>query len=284
MSQLNRGITRIQQGVTSLKPAEQKVAQYILEHQVEVLSMSIARLAQESQVSEATIIRMCRALQFKGYQDLKLRISASLNSGTNEKMEYRDISANGSIQEIIHAVSSNNLQSIQDTLSVLDKDEVEKAIVALEKARKVDVYGVGASALIAHDFEQKFQRINRWCQAFSDNHSQLTSASHLTDQDVVLVISYSGETKEIIESIKQAKQNQATVISLTKYGHSTVRSLSDIHLYASSLEQSMRSGAMASRIAQLNVIDIIFTGIASRQYDETVHYLEKTRNALIHRQ
>jgi DNA-binding MurR/RpiR family transcriptional regulator len=284
MSQLNRGITRIQQGVTSLKPAEQKVAQYILEHQVEVLSMSIARLAEESQVSEATIIRMCRALQFKGYQDLKLRISASLNSGTNEKMEYRDISANGSIQEIIHAVSSNNLQSIQDTLSVLDKDEVEKAIVALEKARKVDVYGVGASALIAHDFEQKFQRINRWCQAFSDNHSQLTSASHLTDQDVVLVISYSGETKEIIESIKQAKQNQATVISLTKYGHSTVRSLSDIHLYASSLEQSMRSGAMASRIAQLNVIDIIFTGIASRQYDETVHYLEKTRNALIHRQ
>jgi DNA-binding MurR/RpiR family transcriptional regulator len=284
MSELNRGSTRIQQGVTSLKPAEQRVARYILDHQVEVLNMSIARLAEESKVSEATIIRMCRALHFKGYQDLKLRISASLNSGKNETMEYQDISANGSTQEIIDAVSSNNLQSIQDTLSVLDKDEVEKAIAVLDKARKIDVYGAGASAIIAHDFEQKFQRINRWCQAFSDNHSQLTSASHLTGQDVVLVISYSGETKEIIESIQVAKQNKATIISLTKYGHSTVTSLADIHLYASSLEQSMRSGAMASRIAQLNVIDIIFTGVASKRYDETVYYLEKTRNAVIHRQ
>jgi DNA-binding MurR/RpiR family transcriptional regulator len=284
MSKLNRGITRIQQGVSSLKPAEQKVARYILDHQAEVLNMSIAKLAEESKVSEATIIRMCRALQFKGYQELKLSISASLNSGLNETIKYQDISANGSIQEIIQAVSSNNLQSIQDTLSVLDAEEVEKAIVALDNARKIDVYGAGASAIIALDFEQKFQRINRWCQAFPDNHSQLTSAAHLTDQDVVLVISYSGETKEIIESIKVAKQSQATVISLTKYGQSTVKSLADINLYASSLEQSIRSGAMASRIAQLNVIDIIFTGVASRHYDETVHYLDKTRKGIIHRQ
>jgi DNA-binding MurR/RpiR family transcriptional regulator len=280
MIELNRGITRIQQGVSSLKPAEQRVARYVLEHQAEVLNMSIAALAKESKVSEATIIRMCRALHFKGYQELKLSISASLNSSTSEMIKYQDISANGRIPEIIQAVSSNNLQSIQDTLSVLDVNEVERAIETLDKARKIDVYGTGASAIIALDFEQKFQRINRWCQAYSDNHSQLTSASHLTDQDVVLVISYSGETKEIIESIKIAKQNQATVISLTKYGHSTVKTLANIHLYASSLEQSIRSGAMASRIAQLNVIDIIFTGVASRHYNETVHYLEKTRKII----
>lgn len=280
---MTNGISRIRQGVSSLKPSEKKVAEYILNNPEEVLNMSIASLAKESNVSEATIIRMCRALDFKGYQDLKLIISASINVNNDQPVKYQDISENGSVTDIVKAVSFNNLRSIEDTLSVLDINEVEKAIIALDGARKIDVYGVGASGIIGLDFEQKCKRINRWCEAYSDNHTQLTSAAHITSKDVVLAISYSGETKEIIESVNVAKRNGAIIISVTGYSNNTVRSLADINLFASSVEQNMRSGAMASRIAQLNIIDIIFTGIASRNYQNSVDYLDRTRDAIKNR-
>lgn len=280
---MTNGISRIRQGISSLKPSEKKVADYILNNPEEVLEMSIASLAKASKVSEATIIRMCRALDFKGYQDLKLIISASINGNNDQPVKYQDISKSGSVSDIVKAVSFNNLRSIEDTLSVLDINEVEKAIIALDGARKIDVYGVGASGIIGQDFEQKCKRVNRWCEAYSDNHTRLTSAAHITSKDVVLVISYSGETQEIIESVQVAKRNGATIISVTGYSNNTVRNLADINLFASSVEQNIRSGAMASRIAQLNIIDIIYTGIASRNYQETVNYLDRTRDVIKNR-
>lgn len=280
---MTNGLSRIQQGISSLKPSEQKAANYILSHPEEVLNMSIASLSEASKVSEATIIRMCRALNFTGYQALKLSLSASLNEPVSKDRKYQDISENGNIADIMKAVSFNNLRSIEDTLNVLDVKEIEKAITAIDHARKVDMYGVGASAIIALDFEQKCKRINRWCQAFSDNHTQLTSAVHLTSQDVVLAVSYSGETKEILESVRVAKNNGATIISLTGFTKNSLQRMADIRLYTSSQEKSIRSGAMASRIAQLNVIDILFTGIASKNYEETAYYLDRTGDVVKNR-
>jgi len=193
---------------------------------------------------------------------------------------YEEIKMGASAESIIQAVSNNNKQSIQDTMSVLSAEEVERAADALWKARKIDVYGVGASAVIAQDIEQKLSRINRWCVAYSDFHAQLTSAVSLTPKDVAIGVSYSGQIEEIIQSLSEAKKQGATIISLTKFGSSPVAELGDIRLFTSSVEQSIRSGAMASRIAQLNVVDILFVTIASRQPNKVIPALEKTRMAL----
>ncbi|SDK03075.1 MurR/RpiR family transcriptional regulator [Sediminibacillus albus] len=280
---MNNGIERIRQGSTSLKPSERKVANYILKNAEKVLIMPISELAKECQTSEATIIRMCRSLQFKGFRELKLSVSASVNNNDFSTDRYRDISAEASIKEISRVVSYNNLRSIEDTLSVFDEDSMEKAVACLADARKILIIGVGASAIVAQDFEQKCKRINQWCEALTDSHAQLTSAVHLTSKDVVIAVSYSGETKEIVDTIKIANKNNTPVISITSYGSNQVQKLSTINLYASNLEQNIRSGATASRIAQLNIIDILFTGLASQNYQESINFLDKTRDVIHNR-
>ncbi|SDM21998.1 MurR/RpiR family transcriptional regulator [Sediminibacillus halophilus] len=280
---MNDGLERIRQGLTTLKPSERKVAQYILKDPDKILAMPIAQLARGCEASEATIIRMCRSLQFNGFRELKLSISASVNKGEVHPERYQDISSSASIKEIIEVVSSNNLRSIEDTLSVLNESSMEAAVTMLENARKILVVGVGASAIVAQDFEQKCKRINKWCEALTDSHAQLTSAVHLTKEDVVLAVSYSGETKEIIDTIKIARENKAAVISITSYGNNEVQGLSNVNLFASNLEQSIRSGATASRIAQLNIVDILFTGLASKNYQESIGFLDKTRNVIQNR-
>lgn len=278
---LNGGLVSLQAILEELKPSEQKVAQYILAHPEEVVKLSVQKLAELSGVSEATIIRLARSLNMKGYQELKLRIAGDLNKQvTNNLGSYQEIMMEGSIESIMQAVSWNNIQSIQDTLSVLSSDEVKRAADALSQARKIDVYGVGASAVIAADIKQKFSRINLWCEAYADFHAQLTSAVNLTEQDVVIGISYSGQTEDIIQSLTEARQQGATIITLTKFGPSPVAELADIRLFTSSVEKSIRSGAMASRIAQLNVIDILFITMVSRQQEEVIPLLEKTRVAV----
>lgn len=278
---LNGGLVSLQAILEELKPSEQKVAQYILAHPEEVVKLSVQKLAELSGVSEATIIRLARSLNMKGYQELKLRIAGDLNKqGTNNLGSYQEIMMEGSIESIMQAVSWNNIQSIQDTMSVLSSDEVKRAADALSQARKIDVYGVGASAVIAADIKQKFSRINLWCEAYADFHAQLTSAVNLTEQDVVIGISYSGQTEDIIQSLTEARQQGATIITLTKFGPTPVAELADIRLFTSSVEKSIRSGAMASRIAQLNVIDILFITMVSRQQEEVIPLLEKTRVAV----
>lgn len=276
---LNGGLVSLKAILDDLKPSEQKVAQYILAHPEEVVKLSVQKLAELSGVSEATIIRLARSLNMKGYQELKLRIAGDLNKQSSLR-SYQEIMMEGSVESIMQAVSWNNVQSIQDTLSVLSSDEVKKAADAVTQARKIDVYGVGASAVIAADIKQKFSRIDLWCEAYADFHAQLTSAVTLSEKDVAIGISYSGQTEDIIQSLTEARQQGATIISLTKFGPSPVADLADIRLFTSSVEKSIRSGAMASRIAQLNVIDILFITMVSRQQEEVIPLLEKTRVAV----
>ncbi|MBP1948049.1 DNA-binding MurR/RpiR family transcriptional regulator [Virgibacillus litoralis] len=274
---------RIRQGLSTLRPSEQKVANYIINNSKAILDMPIAQLAKNTNTSEATIIRMCRSLHIKGFRELKLSISASANQDGITTDRYEDIAADANLSQIIKFISHNNYRSIESTLALIDEDSMEKAIDKLDYARKIVVIGVGASAIVAFDFEQKCKRINKWCEALTDSHTQLTSAVHLNDRDVVLAISYSGETKEIIDTVKIAKKNNANIISLTGYSSNTVQNLANVNLYASPLEKSIRSGATASRIAQLNIVDILFTGLASLNFEQSVDFLDKTREVIQNR-
>lgn len=276
---MNGGLVALKAILEQLKPSERKAAEYILEHPREVIQFSVQKLAAYSGVSEATIIRLSKTMNMKGFQELKLRLAGDLSS-SHPSGSYEEIKMGASADMIIQTVSNNNKQSIQDTTSVLSAEDIERAAEILSRARKIDVYGMGASAVIAQDIQQKLSRINWWCQAYADFHAQLTSAVTLTNKDVAIGISYSGQTAEIIESLKEAKRQGATIITLTKFGASPVAELGDLRLFTSSVEQSIRSGAMASRIAQLNVVDILFITIASRQPDNVIPLLDKTRLAV----
>jgi len=280
---LRGGLVSLQAALPSLKPMERKAAQYIVEHPEEVVNSSVQKVAVLADVSEATIIRLSRSLNFKGFQELKLRIAADLSGKAEPSESYQEIQIDGPISELVASISHNNIRSIEDTLSVLSSAQLELAIEAMSRAKKIVLFGVGASAVIAMDLKQKLTRINYWCETGLGLDEQTTLAANLDERDVAFGISYSGQTKDVIDSLLLAKENGAATISLTRFGSNPVAEAAEINLFTSSLENSIRSGAMASRIAQLNVIDILYVGIARKDHERHVRALEKTRRAVRHK-
>lgn len=274
-------LIRMEEAFHMLTPMEKKTAKYILEHPSETVNMSVQKLAEMADVSEATIVRLSRTLDCKGFQDLKLKIAADLSySPATDSDSYQEIRSEGTVSDLVQSISHNNIKSIQDTLLVLSVEAVAQAIHMLQRARKIALFGIGASAVIAEDFQQKLMRINRWCETGYSFNTQATIAANLNQEDVALGISYSGQTKDTIRSLEIAKKNGASVISLTKFGSNPVADLANICLHTSSLEKSIRTGAMASRMAQLNIIDILYVGIASGNLEENIQLLERTRLAV----
>jgi len=270
-------LLKIKESLNAMSPSERKVANYILNNTDEAVGLFIGELAERCGTSKASVIRMCRTLNYDGYREFAIALASDVASEKPDDGAYTDIRAGDDLDTIIKNVCHNNKKSIEDTYKVLNSKDVEKAIQILHKARRILFFGVGASGLIALDAQQKFIRINKNAWAYTDQHMQATSAANLSKNDAVVVISYSGETADIIESVKVARESGATIISITKYGVSTLSEISDINLFLSSPETTMRSGAMASRIAQLTIVDIIFTGVASLEYPYIKKYLDRTK-------
>lgn len=276
-------LIKIREILKELSPSEKKVAQFILNKPCEISSLSIGDLAKNSKSSEATVVRLCKILGFSGYKDFKISITRDI--ALNDTMEtlqnqYSDVEPGDDLKTIVQNISNNNKESIDDTLKILSFDKLQKVVDAIIKANRIDFYGVGASYLIAYDAFQKFSRINKIVTAHSDPHMQIASASNLKKGDVAFAISYSGNTKDTYDSIRVAKESRATTVSITKYGQNSISELCDINLFVSAPEITIRSGAMSSRIAQLNVIDILFAAVASIQFDEVKKYLENTRRVI----
>lgn len=277
---MNGGLVRIREALDRLNPSERKVAECILTDPKQVIEWSVAQLAESSGASQAAIVRLCKSLGLKGFPDLKLKIAGDLQETISDSHGYQEIRPHDSIETIIQNVSANNIQSIRDTVKILDPEMVSKAVEALERAERIFFFGMGASNLIALDAQHKFLRINKTCLSFADPHVQLVTAVTMTPRDVAVGISYSGQTREVIATMKAAQEQGATTISITKYGTTALHTYSHIPLCISSTENEIRSGAMGSRITQLNVIDILYLGVASRSYEQSVQYLDKSRAAI----
>ncbi|MCD1258856.1 MurR/RpiR family transcriptional regulator [Paenibacillus athensensis] len=265
----------IKQRKTSLNRQEQALAAYIIDHALETVELSITELAERSATSAATISRFCKSMYFQGFADFKMKLAAEL-AQPDSAPSYQDIVAGNPLDKIIAAMEANHLKSISDTTRLLDRKQLRLALDALGQARHIDLYGVATSGVVAQDFYQKLVRIGKRTTASSDPHMQITSASTLEPGDVALAISYSGETTETIQALLCAKEQGATTISLTKYGSNRLSDLSDIKLFTSTLEEGIRRGDMASRIAQLHVVDILFAGLVSEQFGELVPRLEQS--------
>lgn len=282
MSQSNHVEIRLRGAKSSMTRTERTVAEYVETRLSSIPSMSIKQLAKKSGTSEASVLRFCKTLGYRGYRDFILNLSAALGSMDEKpgEKEYTDIRPGDDLETIIENVSFNNKRSIEDTLSVLDKAQVECAVSLLCVAPRVDWYGVGASGLVCQDAQQKFMRINKRCQAFVDGHSIQTAAALLSSCDVAVLVSNSGTTTEILDTLELVRTNGAKSIAITRYSKSELALEADIVLHISTPEVTFRSGAMGSRIAMLNIVDILFSCVASKQYDDVKTFLDRTRDAL----
>ncbi|MDM5306176.1 MurR/RpiR family transcriptional regulator [Peribacillus frigoritolerans] len=273
------GLSIIQTMLSKLPQSEQKLAEYILQNPHEVVNSTVQELSTSAQTSGAAVIRLCKSLGIKGYQDLKIRIAGDLMKTVEQG--YRDIEPSESLYRIVEKTTSNSIQTIRDTSEIIDHDNLKHAITLMLNAKTVHFCGVGASNIVAADAQQKLLRINKGVTAFTDMHLVATLIANADENDIVFAISFSGETPEVVNILKLAKERGVKTIGLTHYGQTTVSSLCDATLFTSySNEAPFRSAATSSRLAQLYMIDILFLGMASEQYEETVQYIDNTRSAI----
>lgn len=279
MSFMTGGLGMLREMLPKLPPSERKIAEYILKNPQDAISLTALELGKKSSTSGAAVIRLCKSLDLKGFQDLKLRIAGDLQKTSDEG--FRDIKPNEPLLSVVDKMVNNSIQAIRETAELINTEELEKAIDLLAHAKNIHFVGVGASAIIAEDAQQKFLRINKNAYAFADMHMAVTLLANAGEGDIVVGISYSGETREIVRVLELAREKNIKTISLTKYGSSPLGKLADVRLYSSATrEPTFRSGATSSRIGQLQIIDILFLCVASSNYEETIRRLDSTREAI----
>jgi DNA-binding MurR/RpiR family transcriptional regulator len=267
----------------SFSPAEQRVAHVVIEAGGAASRFTITELAGRAGTSETTVIRFCRAMGFSGYPELRLTLAAEAGrladalSGPAEMGS--DISPDDALAEVVKKIAFADARAVEDTAAQLDVAKLEKVVSRVARARRVDIYGVGASAFVAQDFQQKLHRIGRVAFAWSDPHIALTSAALLGKQDVAFGISHTGTTMDTIEAFTEAGRRGATTVALTNFPRSPLAAAADFVLTTAARETTFRSGAMASRVAQLTVVDCVFVGVAQRSYAQTKRALEVTFEA-----
>jgi DNA-binding MurR/RpiR family transcriptional regulator len=272
-------ILKIRSLYSSFSKTEKKVADYIFLNSDKIIYMSITEFAENCEVGETSIIRFCRRIGMKGYQEFKL-ILARESVNPKENLHAR-INENDDIVEIINKITSVNIEAIQNTSEVLSVKALQRAVEAMLNCEKIDIYGVGASAFTAGDAKYKFMRIGLNCESFGDPHLQCISAVNLNEKSVAIGISYSGSTRDTVDSLSLAKKAGAFTIAITNYEKSPITKYADAVLLNSAEETPLRSGALTSKIAQLQVLDILYTAVALKMEDKAFKILDKTAEAVL---
>lgn len=270
---------RLKEAYDTLPPKEQQVAATVLEMPEDVAGMSVEELAAACGASTASIVRMCKKLGYAGYKEFSRMLSNDMAVVQREGPRYQELHPGAPIDAIVGSVILSSIQALENTRNLLEMDEVARAAAAISRAQRVDFYGVGTSGTVALDAHNKFLRINKQCLSSTDPHVQILSATSLKPEDVVVLISYTGETLDMIELARQIKRTRATIITITRYGKNTLSAQADIRLYTASAESMVRSGPMSSRISQLAVIDILYTAVCSQAFDAVKTYLDRTMQA-----
>jgi DNA-binding MurR/RpiR family transcriptional regulator len=268
----------------SLSPAEQRVAQAVIDEAATAAQLTISELAKRAQTSETTVIRFCRAMGFAGYPELRLTLAAEAgrarDTGTPDEAMGSDISPTDDLDQVVKKIAFADARAVEETAIQLDIGVLGRVVDIVAAARRVDIYGVGASAFVAHDFQQKLHRIGRVAYAWSDLHLALTSAALLDERDVAIGISHTGTTLDTMDAFAEAGRRGAQTVALTNFPKSPITRIADHVLTTAARETTFRSGAMASRLAQLTVVDCIFVGVAQRTYPATKAALEATYEAV----
>jgi DNA-binding MurR/RpiR family transcriptional regulator len=280
-------LIRVRGSMPDLRPAERRVAQAVLADPARISESAITAVARLCQTSETTVLRFCRALGLAGYPELRIALARAA------QWEERDRAAgpvNGvitktdSLADIVSKVTHADARAVEDTGAALDLRVLEAAVTAVAGAGRIDIYGTGASALVGEDLRLKLHRIRLVSFLWSESHQALASAALLAPGDVAIGISHTGTTPDIVDALRIAHGRGATTLAVTNFAGSPVGTVAHLVLTTAARETTFRSGDMSSRIAQLALVDCLFTGVAQRSYDRVVEALENTHTLVRTRQ
>ncbi|MFD1253637.1 putative HTH-type transcriptional regulator YbbH [Devosia equisanguinis] len=259
----------------TLSDSERRVALWILEHPQDVMRQSMSAVAQLVEVSDTTVLRMCRAAGFEGYTDLKLALAREPFVPTPVSGDAPPADGLQLAQTVFRAIG----RALDDTLAVLDESTLTRAIDQIAAARHILVGGVGGSGIVAQAFYQRCFRLGLRCDAPIDSQLQIMHAAGMGPQDLVVAISYSGITSDPVLLLQEARARGAATICITGNRRSPLAQLADTTLVSVSYEHG--SEPMAAQVAQLTLIDALYVALAQRLGNQAQLIEERMVNAIL---
>ncbi|EOY9170063.1 TPA: MurR/RpiR family transcriptional regulator [Raoultella ornithinolytica] len=253
MSENENLLLRLRQGVSGYSPTQQKLGEFVLGDPAKVLYLTITELARESETSEASVTRLCRTLGCKGYNEFKMALALDIQQGQPTQRSGDEIDN----------VVNESVQALQDTAKLLDRALLEQAAQALHQADAVQIYGVAASAILGEYLHYKLLRLGKPAQLFSDMHRAAMNATTLSKNTLVVAISSSGSTRDLLHVVKLARKRGVQVLSLSNTPRSPLASLSDIQLVAAKPEGPLSAGALNAKVGVMLLVELLTTSLIS---------------------
>lgn len=259
--------SRLNNEYYQLTAAERKVADYVVMHQQKSQFMSISELAEECGVAEATISRFCKRLGYKGYNAFKLAVANSTANHAAANPLAGEVLPEDTISAMCQKVYAADIDAAAQTLNLIRPEQISAAADLLQRAGKVLCMGQGGSMILAQEAAHLFSTALPNFYAVWDSHMQAMSAAQLTEHDVVMYFSYSGSTKDLVDVLKAARTRGARSILITRFPKSPGGLHADVVLQCGSREGPFQLGSVAARIAQLFLIDVLFSEICRRDIE-----------------
>ncbi len=270
---------RIRELLPRLSETEQRICREILADPRRIILESVVELAERSQASEASVVRLCRKLGYAGFAEFKILLSQDLV--TPLENIHEDMAAGDDTATIMKKVTQSNHRALTDTLQVLDAGSVERAIDLLDRAERLHFYGMGGSGAIALDAQHKFLRTGKPCSALTDKHLMLIEGALLSKADLVVAVSHSGSNRDLLEVCEVVKGAGGRLVTITHFAASPITKLADVALFTSARETSYRHESLSSRIATLNIVDILYVGFGLRNDARMVANLRRIRKVIL---
>jgi DNA-binding MurR/RpiR family transcriptional regulator len=263
----------------SLSSSELKLAKFALDSSNAIRELSSLELANVVGVSQSSVVKFSQKLGYKGYPAFKLGIIDALNISTASNNLHGKITINDSFGQMSDKLLSSKVSVLNETQKLNDEQAFIEAVGLLKSSKRILICGLGGSALVGKDFSYKLQKLGMLAISEADAHAQLAYAATLSENDLVFAISESGNTKEMINVVSEAKRNNAKIISVTRFGSTPISDMANIKLYSVADDESARLSSILTRTAQEFVIDILFIAItqSSRQGRQI---LEKTNTVV----
>lgn len=249
--------------------AEKKVADYITEKPGEVIFMSITELADACGVGETSVFRFCRTVGLGGYQEFKMQLSLSMRDSEQDMTAISgEISPSDDMETMVQKVLQVNQRALAETAALINLNGLSRAVDLMTTARRILFFGVGASQTAALKATHKFTRISAKVVCQSDTHAQAMLAATMNEEDLAVIVSYSGSTKDTNVVAKLAKARGGKVIAITRFLKSPLTEFTDVTLLCGSNESPLQGGSIGADISQSFIFDLLYTEYYRRNWEK----------------
>jgi DNA-binding MurR/RpiR family transcriptional regulator len=256
----HRCLIRLRGIYHSLKTAERKAADYLLASPEAIQSAGVVEFSTQAGCSQATVVRLAQRLGYDGFPALRNDFASP-----ETEVPYRDISAGDKPDVVLRKVFANSVQALQDTLAALDATQYSRAVDALASAKSLAFFGLGNAAVVAREAYQKFLRVGMPCHTAEDPDTQLIILSnHLTKGDLMVAVSYSGESKPILTTTRAAQARGIRVLAITNFPRSSLARMADLVLLTAVFHEHINGEIGSQRLAQLAVLESLYVNFLLR--------------------